>query len=238
MGEQPGGGRPHQDEPAPQQPVSERSASVRRTHPDHVPRQAQDDEGKEQCVDVPAQQQRDARPEQQLPEAAFLHEDHHAVEDQHHSEEVRPHFGGDHLVEIQPVGRREGEKRGRERNPPVGREPAKGQVGQRRGRDEEQQHQHLCCVDLCPQVILERHHGQLDQGIAADGKAVERLVGRCSVGVEGLMEEPQEVVFGREVRGHRQVCERHAGVRSVSPEEVAPVVGGQEHRRQGRQQQQ
>ncbi len=56
---------------------------------------------------MPPQQQRDAHLHQQLTEAAFLHEDDHAMEGHHHSEEIGHPLVGRHVVEVEQIVRRE-----------------------------------------------------------------------------------------------------------------------------------
>ncbi len=56
---------------------------------------------------MPSQQQRNAHLDEQLAEAAFLYEDDHTVEGQHHSEEVGHPFVGCHVVEVEQIVRRE-----------------------------------------------------------------------------------------------------------------------------------
>ena len=52
---------------------------------------------------MPPQKQRDASLHEQLTEAPFLHEDDHAVEDQHHHEEVGHPLVGGHVVVVQQI---------------------------------------------------------------------------------------------------------------------------------------
>ena len=78
----------------------------------------------------------------------------------------------------------------------MGRQPGEGEVGQHRGGRKEQQHQQPGGVELRRQVIAERQHGQLDQEVAANRKAIVGDIGRGAVGIQGLPVEAQEVVSG------------------------------------------
>ena len=69
---------------------------------DTLAHQTERDKRQEQREDMPAQQQRHARLDQQLPNAAFLNEQDHPVERQHHSEKTGD-FRRDHIVEIQAI---------------------------------------------------------------------------------------------------------------------------------------
>ena len=66
--------------------------------------QSQYDKGQQQRIDVPAQQQREARLHQQLAEATLLHKQHHAVEDEEDAKKVGARVGGHHVVVRQAVG--------------------------------------------------------------------------------------------------------------------------------------
>ena len=66
--------------------------------------------------------------DQQLTEAAFLHEDDHTVEGQHQPKRNSHLAGGDRVVEVQQVVRRERQQRRRERDPSVGRDAAERQI--------------------------------------------------------------------------------------------------------------
>ena len=83
------------------QPGARRSVA-RRPDVDGLLDQAERNEGQEQRIHMPAEQQRDAGLRQQLPKAAFLGEDHHAVKAQHQPQHVQPPLGGDHVARIQP----------------------------------------------------------------------------------------------------------------------------------------
>ena len=199
--------------------------------------QAEDDESQQQRVDVPAQQQGETGLDQQLPEAAFLRENHHAVEGQQHPEQIRHHLVGNHVVVIQAVAGREGEQRGGQGDPAVGDEPAERQEGERGGGGEEGQHQQPGGANLRRQAVAEGRHRQLDQPVTGRRKAVVRKINRVPVRVQGAVVEQQEVVLRRQIRGHRQGVRHHGGSVGVPPVEVTPAAAEQEHRRQRKQQQ-
>ena len=64
-------------------------------------REAEGDEGEQKGVDMPSKQQGDAGLRRELGESSVLGMDDHAVEDQHHPEQIGHHFGGDGVAEIQ-----------------------------------------------------------------------------------------------------------------------------------------
>ena len=184
---------------------------------------------------MPSQQQRRTRLDEELPEAALLDEDHHAVKGEQHAEQGGHVLGGDHVAEIQQIVRRERGQGRRQCDPAGGDEPAKGEVGRHGAQDEEDQHQGPGGTDLRRKIVTERRHRQLQQHVAADREAIVCFVGKGAVVVQGEVAETQEAVLRRQVRGDRQVVRRRVAVYQ-RPIEKAPVVAGQEHGRQGEQQ--
>ena len=145
---------------------------------------------------MPAQQQRRARLDEQLPEAALLDKKNHAVEGQQHAEKGEAIVGNGQIVVIQQIVRRKRQQRGGQGNPTVGSQPAEGQVGQHRAGGIKEQKHRAGGVDFRHQAIPDRQYGQFDQRIAAKRKTTVWGVGTGAVFIQGLILEQQEVVFG------------------------------------------
>ena len=157
---------------------------------------------------MPAQQQGSTCLHDQLPETAFLNEHDQGVERQHHREQVDRSLGGDHVAVVQRMERREAEEGRRQGDCGAGGQPEKGQVHRHDRRGEERQHQYSGGMYLRRQVVGKERDGGLDEQGTADGKTVVPSVGVLSFPVQDLVTEPEEIVFGRPVRGDRQVVRR------------------------------
>ena len=129
--------------------------------------EAEHDERQQQREDVPAEQQGRARLNQKLPEAAFQDEEDHPVEGQHDSEEADGHPVGNFVAVVQEIVRGEGQERGRQADPPIGREPGQRVIRQDAHTSKQQQHQYSAGVDLGRQVLAEGQGGQLDERVPA-----------------------------------------------------------------------
>ena len=170
--------------------------------PGEARRQPEHDERQQHGEDVPAEQQRQARLDQQLPESPLLHEHHHAVKGQQHGEQIGRGLGHDEIAVVQAVEGGKRQTRRCQRHPRQRDQTTQRQVGHHGGGGEERQHQQPGCVELRRQVVLEGQDGQLDQQIAANRKAVvEPVVRRVAALVQSPVEESEEVVLGRHVRG-------------------------------------
>ena len=183
---------------------------------------------------MPAQQQSGACPCRQLPKTPLLREHDHAVERQHHGEQVDRSLGGDHVAVIQRGKRREAEQGCRESDLRIGGEAEQRQVRRHGRRDEERHHQDPRGAHLRVKIVGKRRQRGLDDQVAANGKAVVRLVARFSVAAEVLAPEAEKVVIGRQVGGNGQVV-RGSCVVQPGTVEGASVVA-YEHRRQRHQQ--
>ena len=186
---------------------------------------------------MPTKQQHDTRLDQQLEEAAFLHEDDHAVEGQHHPEEVDHPFVAGHVVEVQQVVRRERQQRRRECDPSVGHEAAEREICEDCGDDEELQHEDSGGVKSSGWALSEGQGGQLHTCVAADREAGVRSVLDSPVVVYEPSLEPLEAVFGGEVHGYCQVLRGNPVVIARRSVEVPSVTAKDEDRRERDQQQ-
>ena len=203
----------------------------RRTRSQEVARKANDDERQQDGEDVPSQQQGDAGLDEQLAEAAFLHEDDHAVEGQHHAKEVDHRFVSGHVVEVEEVVGRERQQRRRECDPSVGCEAEEREIREDCGSGEEHQHEDSDGVELIGRAPSKGQGGQLDDEVAADGEAVVGPVAGDAVVVYGPAREALEAVFWGNVHRYHEVMGRYRVV-AVSSVEVSSVAAEHEYRRQ------
>ena len=212
-------------------------AAPGRPAPQELAAQPEQDERRDQPEDVPAQQDGDGDPREQLAEAPLLLEEHHPVEHQHDPEQVGARLGGDHVAVVEEVVRGEREQDGRERDPAVAEQPREREVRQRRGGGEEREHQRPGGEDLPRNVAAGGQHRQLDEDVGADREAVvEADVPRLAAPVQFPPPEQGEAVLRGQVRGEGQRVGGDAVVVSA-PVELRAVVAEGEDRGQREQQQ-
>ena len=197
-------------------------------------------ERRDQPDDVPAEQDRDGGLGEQLAEAPLLREDRHAVEGQHHPEEVGARFGGDHVVVVEEVVRGEREQRRGQRDPAVAEQPDEREPGEHGGGGEEREHEQPRGADRPREVVAEGQGRELDEGVGADREAGVGDVLRFAVRAQLLLLEQQEAVLRGQVRGQRQgrkrgpVRVRPVGLRAVAAEDEDRGQREQQQRRRQR----
>ena len=184
---------------------------------------------------MPPEEQRGRRLDQQLSKPPLLREDHQAVEGQEETEQVRRPVRRHQVGVVLVVGRKT-EEGGRQRDPRIPGESAKGQVCRRRGARHEREHQYPGGEQVRREASAEHRGGPLEQEMPAQREPVVPFGGHGAVVVQRQPVEAGGPPLREQALGQGQVVESDPVVRR-KPEEAAPVVAVPEDRRQGQEQQ-